>query len=138
MAIYKTERDGITPHKGGRDQMISLRLTADEVGLIDKMRGDDSRADYITNLVQREAADLVGVSITFPDDMLWQEASQDDYDDDATHDAYIASVTKALVKAGYDADVDFGGVTSTQIEGGDYDHIMSVIDSLSVDYYVEL
>lgn len=46
-----TLRPTITPHKGGRTESISLRLTEDELAALDRKRGNVSRSDYIMQLV---------------------------------------------------------------------------------------
>jgi hypothetical protein len=81
--------------------------------------------------------------ITFPIDMLWQDADADDYNADATEQAYADAVTRALYAEGYEAEISWSNVSSTRIEredgddvGDDYDFIRTVMDTVEVDYIV--
>lgn len=82
------------------------------------------------------------ISIVFALDMLWQEVSADDYDADATEQAYEEAVGKALLTAGYETDITWSSINSMEIadsEGHDitderYDEIRTVIDRVQFDY----
>lgn len=81
------------------------------------------------------------VQITFAIDMLWVDASEDDYDVDATESNFLSAVENELFKHGYDADCNLSNVSSMKIErddeedlGDDYHHIRGIIDSVEVDY----
>lgn len=48
---YNQPEPTITPHKGGRTETVSLRFTPDELRLLDIVRGQDSRSDWIAEQV---------------------------------------------------------------------------------------
>lgn len=82
------------------------------------------------------------LEIVFPIDMLWQEADADDYNADATEQAYDDAVMRALYRAGYEADITYSTVSSMEITDGNeepvtddrYEEIRTIIDGVPVDY----
>lgn len=85
------------------------------------------------------------IYITLSSSMLWQDASEDDYDVDATETAFTDAFNRALYKAGYDdVQINWGMVVSMEIEDDDgkpvqdnryHDiyHIMNSVDPIFIE-----
>lgn len=145
--MEETTQSTITPHKGGRDYTISLRLTESELERIDTHRASLSRSDYIMSLVpELPFYRSDDIEIMLPMDMLWQDADPDDYMVDATETAFIDAFERALNSNGYSSiNVVFSSVVTTKISSesdddvtdGRRDEIMAIMDKLPVDYYID-
>ncbi len=82
--------------------------------------------------------------ITLPVDMLWQEVDSDDYYADATEEGFVSQLYDNLHKAGFEAQINWSTVVTTQIEfineegdsisHDDFDIIKSIIDRTEVIY----
>lgn len=81
------------------------------------------------------------IFIILPNDMLWQDASEDDYNQQATEDNFIAKLSASLVDSGYNPKISFQFRGLSLIEDNDgtitdnrYDEIRGIMDSIEADY----